>query len=164
MVLTEIVLPNGLSYKFSYNIYGEIDKIIYPTGGYERCKFDPVPTLGTNSVPYTEASRGVTSRWVSPTGTGSDESQWQYEAAALGTSYMVKATAPDGTYTKSFRYNNVLSIDNKNFSYDDARNGMTYDEQVYDANNVMLRRALTEWDVTSANFTRPPQGTGTYTA
>src|SRR5207244_8699136 len=32
VVLTEIDLPNGLSYKFTYNIYGEIDKIVYPTG------------------------------------------------------------------------------------------------------------------------------------
>jgi hypothetical protein len=36
VVLTEIVLPNNLSYKFSYNNYGELDKIIYPSGAYQR--------------------------------------------------------------------------------------------------------------------------------
>jgi hypothetical protein len=38
-VLKEIVLPNGLSYKFSYNNYGELDKVVYPTGGYPRLAF-----------------------------------------------------------------------------------------------------------------------------
>src|SRR5207244_3854429 len=36
VVLAEIILPNGQSYKFSYNEFGEIDKVSYPTGGYQR--------------------------------------------------------------------------------------------------------------------------------
>src|SRR6266852_4356325 len=46
VVLSEIVLPNGLSYKFSYNIYGEIDKVIYPTGAFERSEYSQVGTIG----------------------------------------------------------------------------------------------------------------------
>jgi hypothetical protein len=36
MVLAEIVLPNGQHYLFTYNVWGEITKVIYPTGAYER--------------------------------------------------------------------------------------------------------------------------------
>lgn len=57
VVLAEVVLPNSttnnvISYKFTYNIYGEIDKVVYPTGGYERSRYDTVPALG-NVKPLT---------------------------------------------------------------------------------------------------------------
>jgi hypothetical protein len=78
VVLAEIVLPNGQGYKFFYNIFGELDKVIYPTGGYQRYQYQTVPMIGHSSPPYYQASRGMTSRWVSPSGTGgSDEAQWR---------------------------------------------------------------------------------------
>jgi hypothetical protein len=75
IVLKEIVLPNGKSYTFSYNIYGEIDKVTLPTGGYERFAYGIVPGLdgSLNTSIYVQANRGVTDRWVSVTGDGSDE-------------------------------------------------------------------------------------------
>ena len=39
VVLTEIVLPNGTSYKFSYNVYGEMDKVVYPTNAYDKYEY-----------------------------------------------------------------------------------------------------------------------------
>jgi hypothetical protein len=36
VVLHQIVLPNNLTYTFTYNVYGEITKMVLPTGGYER--------------------------------------------------------------------------------------------------------------------------------
>src|SRR6185369_4393018 len=36
IVLAEIDLPNGQSYHFLYNVYGELDKVVYPSGGYQR--------------------------------------------------------------------------------------------------------------------------------
>jgi RHS repeat-associated protein len=35
-LLTSVVYPNGDRYDFQYNNYGEMTKIIYPTGGYTR--------------------------------------------------------------------------------------------------------------------------------
>ena len=35
-VLSSVVLPDGLSYTFQYDSYGEIIKITYPSGGYSR--------------------------------------------------------------------------------------------------------------------------------
>lgn len=51
VVLTEIVLPNNLSYKFSYNIYGEIDKITYPTGAFDHYDFMKFLRLAILSLP-----------------------------------------------------------------------------------------------------------------
>ncbi|MCA1604432.1 MAG: hypothetical protein LC775_02895, partial [Acidobacteria bacterium] len=45
IVLHQIVFPNGSAYTFTYNIYGEIDKIVYPTGGYEKFTHDQAPEL-----------------------------------------------------------------------------------------------------------------------
>jgi hypothetical protein len=42
IVLYQIVLPNNQSYTFSYNQYAEIEKVIYPTGGYERFVYAPI--------------------------------------------------------------------------------------------------------------------------
>jgi RHS repeat-associated protein len=156
VVLAEVVLPtsttgNVISYKFSYNIYGEIDKIIYPTGGYERSQYDTVAAMGNIKPPYTEGSRGVTFRYVSPDGTAAGElPPWKYEAS----SSLVKVTAPDNTYTESYRHN-FFDVSGKTFGYTDARNGLTYDERSFDSSGVMLRRTLTEWTQTSASYTGP---------
>lgn len=68
IVLSEIVLPNGKSYRFTYNIYGEIDKVYLPTGGYERYQYDQVRPLTATGAPYSGANRGVVDRWVSEDG------------------------------------------------------------------------------------------------
>src|SRR6185503_3106737 len=117
-VLAEIVIPNGQSYKFSYNNYGELDRVFYPTGGYQRYEYAAVPAIGVFSVPYVEGSRGIISRWLSPNGTGSDEAQWTYSQS---TSPMV-VTAPDGTRTEIYLYYPVSFFTN-NFGYEDARLG-----------------------------------------
>ncbi len=173
VVLAEVDLPNGLSYKFTYNIYGEMDKVVCPTGGYERSRYDAVPATGNMLAPYSEASRGVTFRYVSPDGTAAGElPPWKYEPSLVSPfSYLVKVTAPDGTRTDSYRHN-IYDVSGKTFCYTDARNGLTYDERVYDKDpsngGVMLRRTLTEWAQTSLIYQRPTPTTppiqGTYTA
>ena len=146
VVLQEIVLPNGQSYRFSYNVFGEIDKVIYPSGGYER--YNHARVKGTSYlVPvYAQANRGIVDHFVSPKGDGSDESHWQYSAGYpfSGAPYTVSVTAPDGTRTDRLLHisRSSLSI---HFGFDDARAGMGYDERVYSATNQMLRRTLTEW-------------------
>jgi RHS repeat-associated protein len=155
VVLAEVVLPNStpgniISYKFTYNVYGEIDKVVYPTGGYERSRYDTVPALGNVKPPYNEASRGVKSRWVSPNGTGgTDEAQWTYDASLPSpNTYMVKTTTPDSTYTESYRHNFYDTTGGKTFGYQNGLTGLAYDERSYDSAGVMLRRTLTKWDQT----------------
>src|SRR5712691_4768761 len=81
VVLSEIDLPNGQSYRFSYNAYGELDKVVYPTGGYQRYQYGAVTPIAITTQPYVQGGRGMISRWVSPKGDGSDEAQWTYSAS-----------------------------------------------------------------------------------
>src|SRR5882724_9080687 len=74
VVLYQIVLPTGQAYTFTYNIYGEIDKVVLPTGDYERYEYEQVAPLTTNMVaPYLQANRGVSRRYVSVSGLAADE-------------------------------------------------------------------------------------------
>jgi len=44
--LSSIILPDGLSYTFQYNEYGEIVKITYPSGGYTRYDYQAFSRSG----------------------------------------------------------------------------------------------------------------------
>jgi RHS repeat-associated protein len=168
VVLSEVVLPNGQSYRFSYDNYGELAKVIYPGGGYQRYSHSQVPMLGGASVPYEQGSRGLTSRWVSPTGTGTDEAQWSYST----TGGMITVTEPDATGAPNGRrYETYLfnvGVSQSNFGYRDSRNGLPYDDRTYAPQaqgGAMLRRTLIDYGQTSGIYNKPhAQYPGTYTA
>ena len=42
-MLSSIVLPDGLSYSFQYNEFGEVVEVTYPSGGYTRYAYAPFP-------------------------------------------------------------------------------------------------------------------------
>src|SRR5258706_2723798 len=163
VVLSEIDLPNGQSYRFSYNAYGELDKVIYPTGGYQRYSYGQVTTTNASpALPYDQGARGMLSRWVSPSGSGNDEAHWTYSAST----YPLSVTAPDGTRSDTYlsaAQNSQLN----NFGYQDARAGLPFDERIYAPaaqGGAMLRRTLIDYEQASATYSRPSPGTGTYTA
>jgi len=165
VVLKEIVLPNGQSYKFSYNAYGELDKTIYPKGAYQRYTYSAVGTLGLSTFPYTQGSRGITARFLSPNGTGgADEAQWTFSGIAP-----LVTTAPDGTRSETYPF--IASGSTNNFGYQDARQGLPVEERIYapvSQGGAMLRRSLTSYGVTTSIINKPnPPNTfnsGTYTA
>ena len=166
-VLSEIVLPNGQSYRFWYDHYGELAKVIYPTGGYQRYSYSQVPMIGGAQIPYDQGSRGMTSRWVSPSGAGSDEAQWTYST----TGGVVTVTEPDSSGAPNgLRHQTYLFNGNStnNFGHGDSRNGQAYEERTYapqSQGGAMLRRTLIEYQQTSATYNRPHQQyPGTYTA
>lgn len=158
VVLAAVNLPNGTSYEFKYNIYGEISRITYPTGAYERFRYGAIPLVGgdLNSA-YAQANRGVRERWVSFDGT-TEAQHWQYKAGTLGVNgdglvpYAVVTTAPDGTKTQSIS----LRHEEPRFGLDDPRDGLPVEERVYSSSCTatdialtgceedMLRRTLTE--------------------
>jgi RHS repeat-associated protein len=153
IVLYQIVLPNNQAYTFTYNVWGEIDKIVYPAGAYESFSHATVESLsGQNDDQlYAQTNRGVTSRSVSPSGQGGDNQTWTY-GTALDTSVipyrLTRAiTAPDGSYQQIWYHTGRGSA--TKFGFEDARAGMAFDERVYTANpasgGVMLRRTLTDW-------------------
>lgn len=139
VVLAEIILPNQTSYKFTYNVWGEIDKIVYPTGGYERMNYGEVAGLTQMDGGYAQANRGVITRFVSPSGTGADEAQWQYTTGGT--------TAPDGTLTVRYVHRSIVSA---SYGFQDPRVGLPYDERVLSATGQVLRRKLSKYAVTGA--------------
>jgi hypothetical protein len=58
VVLAEIVIPGGGTYKFGYNVYGEISKVTYPTTAFESYEYDPmISDLDEQQQPYVQAQR-----------------------------------------------------------------------------------------------------------
>lgn len=167
VVLSEIVLPNGRNYVFTYNNYGELARVVLPTGGYQRYAHAYAPPLAFVNVPFNQGSRGMSSQWISPSGSGTDESQWTYST----TGTILTITAPDDTGAPNGLSSQTLihynSAQNSNFGYQDARTGLPYEERVYapaSQGGAMLRRTLTEYAQTSATYNRPSPYSGTYTA
>jgi RHS repeat-associated protein len=159
VVLTDIIYPNGLSYKFSYNFYGEIDKVIYPTGAFEQYTYLPFSPIGDVRTPYSQGNRCVTSRKISPSGTGNDLLTWTY----TGTSRDVIAIAPDTSKTETIRASFATPEHTGThgtitkywpFGFEDSRQGMLVEERALDANSVMLRRRLYQYEQTAASV--PP--------
>jgi RHS repeat-associated protein len=163
-VLAEIELPTGQKYKFFYNIRGEIDKVIFPSGGYERYQYSGVIALGASSFPYFQGNRGMISRWLSPSGTGNDEAQTTY---STGINPLI-VTAPDQSRTETYLFTFPMGPNSENFGYRDQRHGMIKEARVYSAGDVMLRRTLYEYAQSSTNNEKPDppniNNPGTYTA
>lgn len=147
-VLAEIVLPNGTSYKFSYNPYGEIEKVVYPMGGYERFLYDVVQPVDWVNGVYVQANRGVIDHYVSASGSASDEVRWHYVAGRLNWDYnqpyKVTITAPDGTYTERYLYAASSAAASAPWGFSDARFGRAHDERSFTATGQMVRRTLTQ--------------------
>ena len=155
VVLHQIVLPNNQTYTFTYSVYGEIDKVVLPTGGYEKFQHSFVSPVSSplNYKPvYAQANRGVTQHLVSPTGSGSDEIEWNYSSVQN----KVTMIAPDDSYTESYLWPDGGSA--WGYSVDGSRAGRPYDERVYSASGQMLRRKLTQWAMTGSNASGNPSG------
>jgi RHS repeat-associated protein len=145
LVLHQIVLPTGQTYTFTYNVYGEIDKVVYPTGGYERYVYGVVEQQLSGTYAYNEGNRGVLDRFVSAKGDGSDEVRWQYAwTDAQGQPRRGEITpAPESTRTERLNYNTSYGI--TFWGYTDARAGRPAEERVYNSANQLIRRTLSEW-------------------
>jgi RHS repeat-associated protein len=124
-VISQIVLPNGQSYTFSYNsTYGMLGKITYPSGGYVRYVWglnsQSESGLWTQGVPggYWDCRYdfpAITDRYVSLDGTtevlhqhfsystswqsGSD--QWTSKTTTVTTTDLVRGTSFNTVYTYS---------------------------------------------------------------
>lgn len=145
IVLAEIIMPNGQSYQFTYNVWGEITKVVYPTGAYERFDYDTVAGVGYLQWPYTQSNRGVVDRWLSPTGNSSDEVHWHYAAAASNFRLTVSTTEPDNTVTERV-LNAETSQGQSLYGFSWAELGMQLEERKFaSAGGAMLIRKLTKW-------------------
>ena len=152
VVLSQIVLPTGQAYTFTYNVYGEIEKVVMPTGGYERYVYGQVSPITFTTSVYPQGNRGVTSRIISPSGLGTDEAVWTY-SGGFGTATVV-GPAPESKRTEI----SFWTDQNGSWGYSPnaARAGRVYDERTYNAAGQMLTRKLTDWTMTGSGSTSLP--------
>ncbi len=157
IVLHETTLADGSKYKFRYNRYGEITKIIHPTGAYERFVYAMVPALSGMTGPYNQGNRGVVQRYLSEDGV-TETQIWTYgsDPQLFGIGNVVDA--PDGSRTQTTYSNGGGYL----FGFEDPLAGKPVDERVYtkplNAGNPNSREILkrTKWDYVVA----PPRSGG----
>ncbi len=144
IVLTEIELPTGQKYKFTYDIYGRIERIYYPTGGEERFTYGVIAPLAPSDDDNVndQMNFGVTNRKVYQTaGTGTPY-EWNYGVNYVAPNgYKVSITNPDDTVIERFLFQGGSEI----FGFENILGGMAYEERGFDAEGHMLSRKLTHW-------------------
>lgn len=170
VVLTEVVLPDGTSYKFSYNVYGEISKVIYPTGAYEAYAYDSmISDLDNLKQPYVQATRKVSSRKQSINGLGDDIQEWKY--SQIHSLYGYRRTlivAPDNTRSEIYKYDFPEPLDTTGkkywpFGQSPSQNGAVFEKRAYStsANGLggqLLRRELNQFEESIYTYTYTAHG------
>jgi RHS repeat-associated protein len=164
VVLAEVKLPNGKTYEFKYNQFGEITKITYPTGSYETFTYDRISPLNPSGQAFDQTNRGVTERRVYRKSAGNAdvlEQRWQYSATASSGSYKVttiapKADDPMGNGIKTERFLQSTHTTETNFGFQNPLEGMPYEERTYDENGKLRSRTLTEYGVQGPVPTNDP--------
>lgn len=160
VVLTEVVLPNGTSYKFSYSVYGEIDKVTYPTGAYEKYIYNPIPADPTVGDQYTQADHRIISRKLSIKGDGTDILEWKYTGDGQGAQRII---SPDNTAVNINKYHAIVPIDNQGrqywpFGLSDSRETYTKETRNYSSSpdglgGTIMRRGLSDYSQTTNTYT-----------
>ncbi|HMM81501.1 MAG TPA: RHS repeat-associated core domain-containing protein [Pyrinomonadaceae bacterium] len=138
VLLTQIDLPNGLSYKFSYNVWGEIDKVVYPTGGEETFTYGTVAANSFLDDPYAGANRGVLDRKLYKSSTDMSPYEWTYSSSTGSTT----TVNPDGTRYERYMH---LSAEGAEYGFDSILAGMPYEERTYTSDGHLVLRKLTHW-------------------
>lgn len=155
VVLTEVELPTGQSYKFTYDVYGRIERIYYPTGGEERFVYNVIAPLAVSDSENVsdQTNFGVTNRKLYPTAGQSANYEWNYSVTYVAPSgYKINTTAPDGTINSRILHRgngNCTSCSLGTFGYDNGLAGMPYEELNYSNTGELVTRKLTSWILTT---------------
>jgi len=154
IVLTEIELPTGAKYNFTYDVYGRIETIKYPTGGAEEFTYQQIAPLSyTASGSITDiTNHGVHTRKVYETaGTGTPY-EWTYEIDEVGPQgYKVRETAPDDTVTERSLHRGqeeCVACDFGTWGFDNALAGRPYEELHFSNDGDLVSKKLTHWTTT----------------
>ena len=166
VVLAGVDLPNGQKYEFRYNQYGEITKIVYPTGSFETFQYGQIaPMNGFDYPAYDQTNRGVVERNVFQANSTVPDQHWTYAVAFTGSganaNYKVTMTSSKGNSSstagaKTERYLLSDTAHEHQFGFDKPSAGMPVDERSFDENNVLRSRTLTEWTVHGPVATNDP--------
>ncbi|MGI8544185.1 MAG: RHS repeat domain-containing protein [Aridibacter sp.] len=149
VVMTAVELPDGRMYEFSYNVYGEIDHIKYPTEGEEDFSyqnFTPVSGV-TGSGLHVEANRGVQQRDVKES-SGATPYSWTYTAGAS----LRTITSPDGTKVERKIYTGDTGCSGFQYGswgFEPILAGMAYEENSYAGTGHLIGKQKTTWTNTT---------------
>lgn len=155
-VLHKVILPNGTEYKFTYNVFGEVDKISYPTGAYERFEYGQInPVSQAINSRFSQVNRGVLKHWVSKDGSASSEIETNYSVGYANPDptvlsnydpstnpYKVTSIASDGSKSERFLY---AAPKLAPYRLDNVLTGMAYEQRGYGNNGFLKSRSLTDW-------------------
>ncbi|MET0752025.1 MAG: RHS repeat-associated core domain-containing protein [Pyrinomonadaceae bacterium] len=97
------------------------------------------------NFPYSQASRGVTSRKVYETAGSGTHSDWTYDQSTGGN----RVTNPDGTQV--LRFLHVGNVDSY-FGYDNVLAGMPYRELSFSSSGQLQTQKLTYWTKSSSEW------------
>jgi RHS repeat-associated protein len=172
VVLQEIILPDGTSYQYRYNVYGEINKVIYPTTAFEKYEYaSSLAGVDQNKQPYIQADRRATSRQLSANGLGTDILEWKYIETvpfnATGNPVdnnrfrVISIIAPDKTRSEIYRYD-IQANDGTGklywpFDFASALQGLVFQTKTYSTSadglgGQLLRRELTQYEQRTNTF------------
>lgn len=150
VVLTKIELPTGQNYQFTYDVYGRIERVSYPTGAEEEFDYSAIPQLSHTEPGDINAQTnfGVINRKVSQTAGQNALYEWTYNASTVALNgYQVTITNPDGMRAVRYLHRSAAGGGSA-FGYDSALSGMAYREDVFSNSNQLVSQKITNWTVT----------------
>ncbi len=161
VVLTKIELPTGQSYEFSYDLFGQINKIKYPTGGEETFTYQQVLPLTPAVQDWTDISsqtnRGVQTRKLYESA-GTAPYEWTYSTTYTAPQgYKISSVSPADILTERFLYRGAppcQGCDVGDYGFSNASIGLPYETRVFDALGTggvrkLVSRNMTHWTKTS---------------
>ncbi len=160
VVLTKIELPTGQSYEFSYDVFGQINKIKYPTGGEETFTYQEVLPLTPAVQDWMDVSsqtnRGVQNRKLYKSASSAPY-EWTYSTAYVAPQgYKISIVSPADILTETFlhRGDPCQNCTTGDYGFSDILIGRAYETRVFDAlgtGNVrkLVSRNMTHWTKTS---------------
>ncbi len=156
VVLTDIELPTGQKYTFTYDVYGRIERIYYPTGAEERFEYAVVAMLGNSDETDINAQTnfGVVNRQLYVDAGQGPLLEWTYSAQRVASNgYKVTTTMPDLTTSERFLHRSSLNVGIGTFGFDTVLAGMPYEETTISSTGHTVGRKLTTW-----TFSEPVDG------
>ncbi len=161
VVLIKIELPTGQSYEFSYDVFGQINKIKYPTGGEETFTYQQVlpltPVVQTWTDVSSQTNRGVQTRKLYESASAAPY-EWTYSTTYTAPKgYKISIISPADILTERFLYRGSTpcqGCDVGDYGFSDAWIGVPYETRVFDALGTggvrkLVSRNMTHWTKTS---------------
>lgn len=148
IVLAEIELPTGQSYQFSYDVFGQLEQIKYPTGGKELFTYGFISALTPSETDSIISNLGVTDRKLYKTETDTSPYEWTYTAGYVDSKYVTTVNNPDGTKTQSFLFQgnpSCVGCTEGDFGYDNGLAGMPAESQSFDSSGTLISRSIKTW-------------------